>query len=106
METQWLADVEKHRHQFIEPYILEERNKDGSIQFYRVMKCDKCISFKSIPEKNNISGFVSELTEEDKTLPKIIGLKENTTRLGFCFIEKVYLESKSNEIYTRRNNYK
>lgn len=106
METQWLADTERHKHQFIEPYILEEKNKDGRVWFYRVMKCNKCISFKSVPKKNNVSGFISELSEEDKALPKIIGLKTDTTRLGFCFIEKVYLESKSNEIYTRRNNYK
>lgn len=52
--------------------ILKVFNFDGKCSYYDVVKCNECLSFKSIAKKGNVSGCIfNPLTEEQKKLPMI-----------------------------------
>lgn len=73
--------------------ILKVFNLDGKCSYYDVVKCNECLSFKSIAKKGNICGCIFEpLTEEQKKLPIIVG-KFNYRNLfvSFFMLEDVAL---------------
>ena len=62
----------KHKCFFDNHCILKVIEKDNNISYYNVLKCKECLSFKSIPLKGNIQGFIFQnLTEEQIKLPLI-----------------------------------
>ena len=62
----------KHKCFFDMHCILKVIEKDNNISYYNVLKCKECLSFKSIPLKGNIQGFIFQnLTEEQIKLPLI-----------------------------------
>ncbi len=95
-DTIWIEKgINKHKHNFILPYILEEKSPNGNLEYHNILKCDICNSFKSIPEPGNIGGSIlGNLTEEQKKLPIIRGIKKHNYLIGFYDIEKIELIEK------------
>ena len=95
-DTIWIEkNRKKHKHNFVQPYILEEISPNKDLNYYNILKCDACNSFKSIPEPGNISGFIfGNLTEEQKQIPVIRGIKKHNYLIGFYDIEKIELIEK------------
>lgn len=91
-DTTYLQKTDiKHKHEFVQKFILEERAPNGEKSYFEILKCDKCLSFKSVPTESNSSGYIGELNEEQKKMPKIIGIKKHDHLIGFGDLEKVYL---------------
>jgi len=90
-ETMWKdKNSDKHKCVFEEHYILKLIDKGNIIQYYNVMKCNHCLSFKSIPEKGNIQGHIlSNLTKEQKKLPVIVGYCKYYNNVTFAKLENV-----------------
>lgn len=62
----------KHTHNFSIKCILEvSNNKNNMINYYNVVKCSECNSFKSIKKEGNIQGHIFNTNEIDKRLPRI-----------------------------------
>lgn len=90
-ETNWIEkDSQKHKHEYTEHYILEQISPSGKVKYYNIMKCQSCMSFKSIPEPGNIQGCIfDELTEEQRDLPRLLGYKKHEYLIGFDDLDKV-----------------
>ena len=90
-ETTWIDhDAESHKHNFIVHCILEEKSSDGNMQYYDIMKCDKCKSFKSIPKSGNIQGLIlGSLNQEQKKLLRLTCTKKHKYLIGFKDLEDV-----------------
>ena len=62
----------RHNCKFEMHSILKVFNLDGKCSYYDVVKCNECLSFKSIAKKGNVYGCIFDsLTEEQKKLPMI-----------------------------------
>lgn len=62
----------RHNCKFEMHSILKVFNLDGKCSYYDVVKCNECLSFKSIAKKGNVCGCIFDsLTEEQKKLPMI-----------------------------------
>jgi len=90
-ETTWKdKSADKHKCIFKEHYILKVIDKDNIIKYYNVMKCNQCLSFKSIPENGNIQGRIfKEFTDEQKKLPIIVGFCKHYYNITFAYLENV-----------------
>ncbi len=93
-ETYWKdKNAEKHKCEFEKHYILKVTDQDNIVEYYNVMKCNRCLSFKSIREPGNIKGrILHELTEEQKRLPVIVGHCKHYYRIVFADLEEVSYE--------------
>ena len=89
-------NTHKHKCSFTEHYLLKVTDKVGLTNYYNIMKCSECLSFKSIPEEGNIQGHVlHELSEEQKKLPVIIGSCKHYYSVQFAKLENVTLKENS-----------
>lgn len=90
-ETNWIEkNTKKHKHIYIEPYILEQISPSGKVRYYNILKCQECLSFKSIPQEGNIQGCIfDKLNEEQEKLPRLVGIKKHEYLIGFNDLEKV-----------------
>lgn len=92
-ETIYNDSNKKYRHRciFNIPCILKIITIDNHFSYYEVLKCSKCLSFKSNSKKGNIQGKIfNELTKEQKRLPLIIA-KTNSKYLipAFSHLKEV-----------------
>ena len=108
--TTWIEkNISKHKHCYCIHCILEERelgkNMMGNKYFtnyYNVLMCDKCHSFKMMSERNNIEGHIvsqlnnsiNTLTKTQQELPQIIGIR-NSNKHGLSNIEELYFPDKT-----------
>ena len=94
-ETTW-KDKNKSKHKccFTENCILKVIDSNEIVKYYNVMKCNKCLSFISVKEPNNVQGRIfRDLTVDEQKLPLLIGYCKHFYNIGFNYIEKVtYLE--------------
>jgi len=91
-------NTKKHKHDFSMHYILEEKSPNGTINYYDILKCNQCNSFKSISKEDNITGHIFDsLSEEQNKLPLLKAKKKHNRILGFYDIEYVYEELNVNE---------
>lgn len=82
--------ADKHRCEFMERCLLKIVDSENNKKYYNVLKCNKCLSFKSIGEPGNIKGAVlSELTNEQKKLPIIEANCKHYYNVVFAKLENV-----------------
>ncbi len=80
----------KHKCSFTEHCILKIIDKDNNVNYYNVLKCNQCLSFKSIPLPGNISGHIfQDLSLEQKKLPLIVGHCKHYYNVKFMDLENV-----------------
>lgn len=48
----------KHKCNFEKHYILKVIDQENIVNYYNIMKCNQCLSFKNIPEIGNIQGHI------------------------------------------------
>lgn len=85
----------KHKCNFEKHYILKVIDQENIVNYYNIMKCNQCLSFKSIPEIGNIQGrILHEFREEQKKLPIIIGFCKDYYRVAFANLEDVNYSNK------------
>lgn len=86
----------KHKCVFDVHCVLKVNHINDKIQYYNVMKCDKCLSFISIKEPGNIQGCIFDnISKEQQELPLITALsKEKTVIVNFADLEDVSCENK------------
>lgn len=88
-------DAIKHKCNFEKHYILKVIDQENIVNYYNIMKCNQCLSFKSIPEIGNIQGHIlHELREEQKKLPTIIGFCQHYYRVDFANLKDVSYSNK------------
>ncbi len=56
----------KHKCHFVKHYILKVIDQENIINYYNIMKCNECLSFKSISEPGNIQGHILHGIREDQ----------------------------------------
>ena len=90
-DTTWIdKNTEKHKHDFAIHSILKQITPKGRVEYFNIMKCNQCNSFKSIPKPGSVQGFIGDkLTENEKKLPLIIGYKKHEYLIGFYDIERL-----------------
>lgn len=87
--------VEKHKCIFDERYLLKVIDYENQEKYYNVIKCNKCLSFKSIEEPGNIQGAVLiELTDEQRKLPVIQANCKHYYNVVFAKLENVTIIEK------------
>lgn len=93
-DTEWIEKgIERHKHEYTMNYLLKEIAPSGKVKYYNIMKCNKCKSFKSIGEKENVSGVIlRELNDKEMVMPKLIGKKKHEYLMGFYDLESVKYE--------------
>lgn len=80
----------KHKCNFEKHCVLKVTDLDNVIEYFNVMKCSDCLSFKSISEPGNVRGCIlQDLTEEQKNLPVITGTCKHNYRIAFADLENV-----------------
>ncbi len=90
-ETIW-KDKKKFKHKCVFEIhcILKVIDTSNTIKYYDVMKCKKCLSFKSISLPNNVNGVILQnITEDQKKLPMIIGYCKHNYEIGFHNLDNV-----------------
>lgn len=87
---------EKHKCEYNIQCILKVINKNNNIEYYKVMKCNKCLSFKSIREPGNVQGcFFKGLSEKEKKLPLITAYTSRKSPIiNFADLENVSYEER------------
>lgn len=72
-ETLWQDKSRlKHKCDFTEKCILKVINNVNDVALFNVIKCNKCLSFKSIREEGNVQGRIfKKLSKEQEKLPII-----------------------------------
>ncbi len=90
-ETTWVdKSKDKHKCNYVVHCILKVKTKQNITKYYDVKKCDKCLSFKSISKRHNVSGCIFEdLTPVQKKLPVIEALGNNYYTIGFQELKNV-----------------
>ena len=59
-ETKWTdKTANKHKHDFCVHAIVRLRHLESGTDYYDVMKCKHCNSFRSMPKEGAINGFIS-----------------------------------------------
>lgn len=72
-EAKWTdKNCDKHKHNFTVHAVARLKRPNGNCEYYDVMKCEFCNSFKGIPRPGSSSGYVGNMP--DGQLP-IIRLK-------------------------------
>lgn len=87
--------AKKHKCVFDERYILKVIDYERHEKYYNVLKCNKCLSFRSIEESGNIQGAVlKELTDEQRRLPVIQATCKCYYNVVFAKLENVTIIEK------------
>lgn len=86
----------KHKCEFNVHCVLKVNLINDKIQYYNVMKCNKCLSFISIKEPGNIQGCIFDnISKEQEALPLITASsKEKTVIINFADLEDVSCENR------------
>ena len=59
-EARWTdKSASKHKHIFSVHAVARLKRSDGRCEYFDVMKCKHCNSFKGIPREGSSSGFIS-----------------------------------------------
>ena len=72
------------------------------INYYNVVMCNKCHSFKMMSERENVEGHIisrlnsntKALTQSQRELPRIIAIR-NSNMHGLWHIEKIYFPDRT-----------
>ena len=86
----------KHKCDFDIPCILKVKF-NHKIQYYNVIKCNKCLSFISVREPGNVQGHIFKaLNELEKALPLITAYSNSKYLISdFADLENVSYEEKN-----------
>lgn len=81
----------KHKCVFSEYYILKVIDIENKEEYYNVLKCSFCLSFKSISEKGNIQGHILRdyLTDDEKKMPMLCGNIKHYYNCDFSKLKNV-----------------
>lgn len=89
----------KHKCSFTKQCILKVIDKDNNIDYYNVLKCNQCLSFKSISLPGNVKGCIlQDLSLEQKKLPFIVGHCKHCYNFSFMNLESVSFNQEEKEI--------
>lgn len=91
-ESVWKdKNVLKHKHEFDTECLICVHYGDMGMNYYHAIKCNYCGSFKSISEKNNISGLVINNDILYNGLPVYHYKTSHKMRIGFNNLDLVYV---------------
>lgn len=80
----------KHKCDYTVRCLLKIIDYDKEIKYFNVLKCNQCLSFKSISEPGNIRGaLLTDLTDEHRKLPLIVGRTRHYYNVVFKSLEDV-----------------
>jgi hypothetical protein len=85
-ESKWTdKEASKHKHKFTIHTLMILRNMDNRVEYYDVMKCEHCDSFRSIKKPGSVSGLISkeQLTSDMMEMPKLRMYRSHRWSIGF-----------------------